>query len=132
MVMSSSFARSHFGLLGLAGLAHSLSAIVFQDCIQIFRLNFYSLAEFVLHLIGVLLRQGHVRLQSFLRVAKCLVVGKIEQDGFRVGYQKKNMVFRAPNKACSRLGVRAAFFEPFRGLEFFPFRRRVHPPTPSG
>ena len=38
----------------------------------------------------------------------------------------------APNIACSRLGVRTAFFGHFSGLEFFPFWRRVHAPTPSG
>ena len=37
-----------------------------------------------------------------------------------------------PNNACTRLGVRAAFFGHFPGSELVPFRWRVHPPTPSG
>ena len=32
----------------------------------------------------------------------------------------------------TRLGVRTAFFERFRGLRGIPFRGRIHPPTPSG
>jgi hypothetical protein len=31
-----------------------------------------------------------------------------------------------------RLGVRPAFSDIFRGLGRIPFRRQLHPPTPSG
>jgi hypothetical protein len=36
-----------------------------------------------------------------------------------------------PNNAYSRLGVRAALFELFRGFEFSPFRQGVYAPTSS-
>jgi len=36
------------------------------------------------------------------------------------------------NTACTRLGVRAAFFEHFSGFCGIPFRGRIHAPTPSG
>jgi hypothetical protein len=38
----------------------------------------------------------------------------------------------AANTACTRLGVRAAFFEHVSGFGGIPFRERIHPPTPSG
>ena len=37
-----------------------------------------------------------------------------------------------PNTACTRLGVRAAFFEHVSGFRGSPFRGLIHPPTPSG
>ena len=35
------------------------------------------------------------------------------------------------NKACTRLGVRTAFFEHLPGSGEVSFRGRIHPPTPS-
>jgi hypothetical protein len=60
--------------------------------------------------LAFLLRKGSIQSQSFLVIAKVLFVGKMLQDEFGGRYQSNRLAFRAPNKACSRLGVRAALF----------------------